>query len=77
MENLYQHTHTHTYTNIQREQCFCINVLPVSDYDRLIDTIHQNDIETDKFEVGNYSLSEAKQFMCQPFKKRLSILSVI
>ncbi|MBS5111572.1 MAG: flavin reductase [Coprobacillus cateniformis] len=57
MGNLYQHTHT--YTNIQREKCFCINFLPISYYDKLIDTIHQNDLETDEFEVGNFTLSQA------------------
>ena len=40
MGNLYQHTHT--YANIQREKCFCINFLPISCYDRLVNTIHQN-----------------------------------
>ena len=58
MGNLYQHTHT--YANIQREKCFCINFLPISDYDRLVDTIHQNEMETDEFEAGGFGLSEAK-----------------
>ena len=54
MGNLYQHTHT--YANIQREKCFCINFLPISYYDKLIDTINQNDLETDEFEVGGFTL---------------------
>lgn len=58
MGNLYQHTHT--YANIQREKCFCINFLPISYYDKLIDTINQNDFETDEFGVGNFTLSKAK-----------------
>ncbi len=58
MGNLYQHTHT--YANIQREKCFCINFLPLSCYDRLVDTIHTNDSETDEFAVGNFTLSQAK-----------------
>ena len=33
MGNLYQHTHT--YANIRRENCFCINFLPISCYDNL------------------------------------------
>lgn len=57
MGNLYQHTHT--YANIQREKCFCINFLPISYYDKLIDTINQNDLDTDEFEVGNFTLSMA------------------
>ena len=36
MGNLYQHTHT--YANIKREKCFCINFLPISYYDKLVDT---------------------------------------
>jgi len=58
MGNLYQHTHT--YANIQREKCFCINFLPISYYDKLIETINQNDLKTDEFEVGNFTLSKAK-----------------
>ena len=58
MGNLYQHTHT--YTNIQREKCFCINFLPVSCYDRLVETIHRNGYEEDEFEAGNFTLTEAK-----------------
>lgn len=42
--NLYRHTHT--YTNIKREKCFCINFLPIRDYDKLVDTIRHNDVET-------------------------------
>ena len=55
---LYQHTHT--YANIQREQCFCINFLPIKDYDNLINTIHQNDPETDEFQAGGFTLNHAK-----------------
>lgn len=58
MGNLYQHTHT--YANIQREKCFCINFLPMSCYDRLVETIHQNDEETDEFQAGGFTLAEAK-----------------
>ena len=58
MGNLYQHTHT--YTNIQRENCFCINFLPISYYDQLIDTINHNDLDTDEFAAGNFTLSNAK-----------------
>ena len=58
MGNLYQHTHT--YANIQREKCFCINFLPVSYYDKLIETIHHNDYEADEFAVGNFSLVNAR-----------------
>lgn len=58
MGNLYQHTHT--YANIQREKCFFINFLPISYYDKLIDTINHNDYEADKFSVGNFSLVNAK-----------------
>lgn len=58
MGNLYQHTHT--YANIQRERCFCINFLPISYYDKLVDTIHHNDYETDEFSAGNFTLANAK-----------------
>ena len=58
MGNLYQHTHT--YANIQREKCFCINFLPVSYYDKLVNTIHHNDMETDEFAVGDFTLSNGK-----------------
>lgn len=58
MGNLYQHTHT--YANLQREKCFCINFLPIRDYDKLIDTINHNDLETDEFAAGIFSLSNAK-----------------
>ena len=44
MGNLYQHTHT--YANIQRENCFCSNFLPISCCDQLIDTINHNDLVT-------------------------------
>lgn len=57
MGNLYQHTHT--YTNIKREKCFCINFLPISYYDQLVDTIKENDLETDEFEVGKFNLYKA------------------
>ena len=58
MGNLYQHTHT--YSNIQREKCFCINFLPISCYDRLVNTIHQNDMEEDEFAAGDFTLCNAK-----------------
>lgn len=57
MGNLYQHTHT--YANIQRNQCFCINFLPISYYDRLVNTIYHNEEEDDEFAVGNFMLAEA------------------
>ena len=50
MGNLYQHTHT--CANIKREQCFCINFLPVSYYDNLVNTIHHNEMEDDEFRGG-------------------------
>ena len=58
MGNLYQHTHT--YANIQREKCFCINFLPVSTYDRLVETINSNGFETDEFAAGNFTPENAK-----------------
>ena len=57
MGNLYQHTHT--YANIRREKCFCINFLPISYYDKLIDTINNNGMETDEFAAGGFTLSKA------------------
>ena len=59
MGNLYQHTHT--YANIQREKCFCINFLPISCYDRLVETIHHNNFEEDEFRAGDFTLTEAKE----------------
>lgn len=58
MGNLYQHTHT--YANILREQCFCINFLPVRYYDRLVETIHNNEYESDEFQAGSFTLASAK-----------------
>lgn len=58
MGNLYQHTHT--YANIQREKCFCINFLPISCYDQLVNTIQCNGLEDDEFAAGNFTLSNAK-----------------
>lgn len=58
MGNLYQHTHT--YANIQRERCFCINFLPMSYYGKLVETIHQNEDETDEFAAGGFTLSQAR-----------------
>ena len=58
MGNLYQHTHT--YANIQREKCFCINFLPISCYDRLVNTIHQNEWDDDEFAAGRFYC-----FQCQ------------
>ena len=52
--------HTHTYANIQRDKCFCINFLPISYYDKLVNTINCNDIEDDEFKVGDFTLSKAK-----------------
>ena len=56
MGNLYQHTHT--YANIKRDECFCINFLPISYYDRLVRTIDQNDYEADEFQIGDFTLSD-------------------
>lgn len=58
MGGLYQHTHT--YANIQRDRCFCINFLPLSAYDRLVETIRCNDLETDEFAAGGFTLARAK-----------------
>ena len=41
-------------------KCFCINFLPLSYYDKLVATIHHNNIEDDEFTVGNFTLSDAK-----------------
>lgn len=56
MGNLYQHTHT--YANIKRDECFCINFLPISYYDSLVRTIDQNDYEADEFQIGDFTLSD-------------------
>ena len=58
MGNLFQHTHT--YDNIRREGCFVINFLPLSAYDALVNTIHQNEMETDEFAAGGFTLVQAK-----------------
>ena len=58
MGNLYQYTHT--YANIKREKCFCINFLPISYYDNLVDTIHHNEIDDDEFAAGDFTISNAK-----------------
>ena len=58
MGNLYQHTHT--YANIKREQCFCINFLPISYYDNLVNTIHCNEMDDDEFAAGGFTIDSAK-----------------
>ena len=58
MGNLFQHTHT--YANIRLEGCFIINFLPLSAYDALVNTIHQNEMETDEFAAGGFTLVQAK-----------------
>ncbi len=55
---LYQHTHT--YANIKRDECFCINFLPISYYDKLTNTINNNDYEADEFKTGCFTLEKAK-----------------
>lgn len=59
MGNLYQHTHS--YINIQREKCFGINFLPISSYDRLVDTIHHNELDDNEFDVGGFTLYDGKK----------------
>ena len=59
MGNLYQHTHS--YKNIQREKCFGINFLPISSYDRLVDTIHHNELDDNEFDVGGFTLYDGKK----------------
>ena len=71
MGNLYQHTHT--YANIQRDKCFCINFLPISYYDKLVETIHHNELEDDEFAVGNFTLSNARTISLHHAKKFPSI----
>ena len=59
-KRLFFYQHTHTYANIQREKCFCINFLPISCYDRLVNTIHQNEWDDDEFAAGGFTVSNAK-----------------
>ena len=59
MGNLYQHTHS--YKNIQREKCFGINFLPISSYDRLVETIHHNELDDNEFDVGGFTLYDGKK----------------
>lgn len=54
------HQHTHTFANIKRDGCFGINFLPVSCYDRLVDTINDNGYDIDEFEAGGFSLERSK-----------------
>ena len=58
MGNLYQHTHT--YDNIQGQKYFCINFLPISCYDKLVNTIHQNEMNDDEFVVDGLTASDAQ-----------------
>lgn len=58
MGNLYRHTHT--YANIKREKCFCINFLPISCYDKLVNTIHHNEYGDDEFAGGGFAVAAAK-----------------
>ena len=58
MGNLYQSTHT--YANILRDGCFCINFLDISHYPALMSTIAKNDMDTDEFSAGGFSLERAE-----------------
>lgn len=55
---LYQHTHT--YKNIKREQCFCINFLPIAYYDALTETIRKNDDDADEFLTAGFTLQQGR-----------------
>ena len=39
---------------------FCINFLPISYYDNLVNTIHHNEIDDDEFAEGGFTVSSAK-----------------
>lgn len=54
------HQKTHTYANILRERCFALNFLPLSCYDRLMDTIRSNGDETDEFAAGGFAMEPAQ-----------------
>ena len=58
MGNLFQHTHT--YANIRQDKCFALNFLPLSCYDRLLETIAHNGAETDEFAAGGFTLERAE-----------------
>ena len=62
MGNLYQHTHT--YANIKREKCFCINFLPISYYDKLVDTIKHNDMENRRICSRSFYAFQCKNHSC-------------
>ncbi len=44
----------------KEKKCFCINFLPISCYDRLVNTIHQNEWYDDEFAAGGFTVSNAK-----------------
>lgn len=48
--------------NFQSAQAL-IQVRSLSYYDKLVDTINHNDIETDEFAVGSFTLSNAKTML--------------
>ena len=54
------HQKTHTFSNIKREKCFALNFLPISYYDRLVNTIKHNNYEEDEFKVGEFTVEKAK-----------------
>lgn len=77
MGNLYQHTHT--YANIQRDKCFCINFLPISYYDKLVETIPSI---TTNWKMMNLRWGILPFPMPEPsplrsFRKRLSIWNAL
>ena len=49
---------------------------PISYYDKLVDTIKHNDMETDEFAVGYFTLSNAKTIHAPIIQKHLSIWNV-
>ena len=44
----------------KEKNAFCINFLPISCYDRLVNTIHQNEWYDDEFAAGGFTVSNAK-----------------
>lgn len=53
-------THTHTYKNIVRDKEFCVNFISSKYYDNAIETIKENNIETDEIAAGGFTAESSK-----------------
>jgi len=61
--------HTHTYKNIMRTKEFVINFISKDYFDNCIETIHQNQEETDEILAGGFTEEKAVSVDCPCLKE--------